>query len=77
MRWGRARTLACLTVPVFRMRGIVHLPFAVLFSEDAVGGSLTGATDRALFMLHLPRLPADADQAGFFLEPPRNESWSG
>jgi hypothetical protein len=57
------------------MRGVVHLPFAVLFSEDALGGSLSGATDRALITLHLPRLPADADEAGFFLEPPRNESW--
>jgi hypothetical protein len=52
------------------MRGVVHLPFAVLFTEDALGGSLSGATDRALFTLHLPSLPADADEAGFFLEPP-------
>jgi hypothetical protein len=57
------------------MRGVVHLPFSVLFSEDALGGSLRGATDRAVFTLHLPRLPADADETGFFLEPPRKESW--
>ena len=57
------------------MRGVVRLPFAVLFSEDALGGSLTGVTDRAVFSLSLPRLPADADEAGFLLEPPRNESW--
>ena len=67
--------LACLIVPLSRMRGVVRLPFAVLFSEDALGGSLCGATDRAVFSLSLPRLPADADGAGFLLEPPKNESW--
>ena len=57
------------------MRGVVRLPFAVLFSEDALGGSLSGATDRALFTLSLPRLPADAHEAGFLLESPKSESW--
>lgn len=45
--------LACLIVPLSRMRGVVRLPFAVLFSEDALGGSLSGATDRAVFSLIL------------------------
>ena len=57
------------------MRGVVRLPFAVLFSEDALGSSLIGATDRVVFSLSLPRLPADADEAGFLLAPPKNESW--
>ena len=57
------------------MRGVVRLPFAVLFSEDALGSSLSGATDRVVFTLSLPRLPADADEAGFLLDPPKNESW--
>lgn len=55
---------------MFRMRGVVHLPFGMLFSRDALGGSLRGATDRAFFTLHLPRVPADADEAGFFLSRP-------
>jgi hypothetical protein len=59
------------------MRGVVSLPFAVLFSEDALGSSLSGATDRAAFTLSLPCLPADAAEAGFFLEPPQNQSWLG
>jgi hypothetical protein len=58
-----------------RMRGVVRLPFAVLFSEDALGSSLSGATARFAFTLSLPRLPADADEAGFLLESPKNESW--
>lgn len=70
-----ASRLACLSVPISRMRGVVRLPFAVLFSEDALGSSLSGATDRVVFTLSLPRLPADADEAGFLLESPKNESW--
>jgi hypothetical protein len=70
-----ASRLACLSVPISRMRGVVRLPFAVLFSEDALGSSLSGATDRVVFTLSLPRLPADADGAGFLLESPKNESW--
>ena len=57
------------------MRGVVRLPFAVLFSEDALGSSLSGATARVVFTLSLPRLPADADGAGFLLESPKDESW--
>src|SRR5829696_4622942 len=57
------------------MRGVVRLPFAMLFSEDALGGSLSGATDRVAFTLSLPRLPADAHKAGFLLESPKTESW--
>jgi hypothetical protein len=74
-RHDTGERLACLIVPLLRMRGVVHLPFAVLFSEDALGGNLSGATDRAVFTLNLPRLPADADEAGFFLGPPGDESW--
>jgi hypothetical protein len=57
------------------MRGVVRLPFAVLFSEDALGSSLSGATARVVFTLSLPRLPADADGAGFLLESPKDEAW--
>jgi hypothetical protein len=74
MRLARER-LACLSVAMSRMRGVVRLPFAVLFSEDALGSSLSGTTDRFAFTLSLPRLPADADEARFLLESPKNESW--
>ena len=40
---------------------------AMLFSEEALGSSLSGATDRVVFTLSLPRLPADADEADSFL----------
>ena len=41
---------------------------AMLFSEEALGSSLSGATDRVVFTLSLP-LPADADEADSFESP--------
>lgn len=52
------------------LEGVVYLPTEVLVAPDALGKAFPGLVGPTNFSIAFPSLPEDAENEGFFLEPP-------
>lgn len=52
------------------LEGVAHLPAQLLVTPDALGQTFDARTGPTNFSISFPVLPKDAEDEGFFLEPP-------